>query len=106
MGLCGLELPEDPEFDGMDLSPFLREDGSANWTERTLFVHHQGRFGVKVEDGRARLKAGEVEKIQKVKPGQKEVVFELDLEPGDINLQTWLIDHAGVERGSYYVYIR
>ncbi|MFC2099037.1 hypothetical protein ACFLSP_04750 [Bacteroidota bacterium] len=54
----------------------------------------------------ARLKAGDIEKIQKVKPGQKEVVFELDLEAGDLNLQTWLKDNAGVERGSYFVYIR
>lgn len=40
--LCGIEPPEDVEFDGMSLAPLLRDDDSAaDWPERTLVVHNQ-----------------------------------------------------------------
>jgi len=48
--LCNLKLPKKVKFDGTDLTPLLR--GKSNsWPERTLFVHHQGRFGEFVGDG-------------------------------------------------------
>ena len=48
--LCNLDLPRKVRFDGTDLTPLLR--GKANsWPDRTLFVHHQGRFGQFVGDG-------------------------------------------------------
>jgi arylsulfatase A-like enzyme len=43
--LCKLDLPEDHSFDGMDLSGYLLGENRDDWPERTLFVHHQGRFG-------------------------------------------------------------
>ena len=48
--LCGLMVPEDHLFDGTDLSPLLLGEGKEPWPERTLFVHHQGRFGQPVKD--------------------------------------------------------
>ncbi len=48
--LCNLDLPKRVSFDGTDLTPLLR--GKPNsWPDRTLFVHHQGRFGQFVGDG-------------------------------------------------------
>lgn len=48
--LCNLTLPRKVEFDGMSLEPLLRGDPDS-WSKRTLFVHHQGRFGEFVGDG-------------------------------------------------------
>lgn len=48
--LCNLKLPKRVRFDGTDISLLLR--GKPNsWSDRTLFVHHQGRFGQFVGDG-------------------------------------------------------
>ncbi len=47
--LCGLPLPN-VDFDGTSLKPLLK--GSFSWNDRTLLVHHQGRFGQKITDDR------------------------------------------------------
>lgn len=49
-GLCKLDIPEGLPFDGMDLSGYLLDTASNKGPDRTLFVHHQGRFGQKVKD--------------------------------------------------------
>lgn len=48
--LCGLKFSERLPFDGASLKPYLREN-SPEVPVRTLFVHHQGRFGTRIEDG-------------------------------------------------------
>jgi arylsulfatase B len=49
--LCRLSAPKGVVLDGKSLVPLLRGD-DADWPERTLFVHHQGRFGQRIEDDR------------------------------------------------------
>ncbi len=49
--LCALRSPRRVEFDGTSLAPLLN-GSAASWPERTLFVHHQGRFGQKISDDR------------------------------------------------------
>jgi len=49
--LCDLRLPRRVEFDGTSLVPLLNGN-AASWPERTLFVHHQGRFGQRITDDR------------------------------------------------------
>jgi arylsulfatase A-like enzyme len=49
--LCALRSPRRIEFDGKSLVSLLNGN-AAPWPERTLFVHHQGRFGQKITDDR------------------------------------------------------
>ena len=51
LDLCQIQSPKDVEFDGTSLVPLLRGD-KTEWRDRTLFVHHQGRFGQKIADDR------------------------------------------------------
>lgn len=48
--LCNLDMPKRVKFDGTDLTSLLRGK-AGSWPDRTLFVHHQGRFGQFVGDG-------------------------------------------------------
>ena len=48
--LCNLELPSKVKFDGVDLTPLLRNDPEL-WEDRSIVVHHQGRFGDFVGEG-------------------------------------------------------
>lgn len=42
--------------------------------------------------------------VQKnISPSDNKVVFELDIEPGDSDLQTWLISRDGLEIPSYFL---
>ena len=50
IGLCRLKAPAGVDFDGRSLAPLLQGQGQT-WPERTLFVHHQGRFGQPVHEG-------------------------------------------------------
>jgi arylsulfatase A-like enzyme len=55
---------------------------------------------------RARLALFEREHAADVTPGQREVVFELDLpQAGDTRLDAWFADARGEEQGAYYVYV-
>jgi arylsulfatase A-like enzyme len=49
--LCGIEATPTLPLDGKSLVPLLK-GRHAEWPERTLFVHHQGRFGQKITDDR------------------------------------------------------
>jgi len=48
--LCELQAPEDVMFDGASLVPLIRGDAGSR-PDRTLFIHHQGRFGEPVHEG-------------------------------------------------------
>ncbi|MBC9888880.1 MAG: sulfatase-like hydrolase/transferase, partial [Opitutae bacterium] len=48
--VCNLKLPGKVAFDGKSLYALLKGTES-QWDERTLLVHHQGRFGERVDDG-------------------------------------------------------
>jgi len=48
--LCNLKMPKKVKFDGRSLKPLLRANED-QWKERTLFVHHQGRFNECIGDG-------------------------------------------------------
>lgn len=49
--LLELRQPKEINFDGMSLVPLL-QGNATDCSERTLFVHHQGRFGQKIQDDR------------------------------------------------------
>ena len=52
----------------------------------------------------ARMRIGELEFRQRVNRGDREVVFESDLEPGERQFQSWFLDEAGkLLAGAYYV---
>ena len=52
----------------------------------------------------ARLRLGNVEQRQDLDPANSSVTFEMDLQPGALQLQTWIKDAAnGNERGAYLV---
>ncbi len=53
----------------------------------------------------AKLELGEQSFSSAISPGQKAVTFELELEEGPVELQTWLTDGDGRTWGAYYVYI-
>jgi hypothetical protein len=53
----------------------------------------------------ARLKFGEFDREVEVLPGQKMVQFEVNLEPGNVDLQSWFTDEDGRSRGAYFVYV-
>ncbi len=62
--------------------------------------------GRAVRPVRARLVVGDTCVITTVAPGQREVAFDLPLEPaGKTTLDAWFIDEDGDERGAYYVYV-
>ncbi|MDA0349666.1 MAG: arylsulfatase [Verrucomicrobia bacterium] len=48
--LCNLKVPGKVQFDGVDLTPLLRGDPDL-WEDRSIVVHHQGRFGDFVGEG-------------------------------------------------------
>ena len=48
--VCNLKLPNQVAFDGKSLYALLKGTES-QWEARTLLVHHQGRFGGRVDDG-------------------------------------------------------
>ncbi len=48
--VCNLKLPRKVAFDGRSLYALLKGTES-QWDERTLLVHHQGRFGGFIGDG-------------------------------------------------------
>lgn len=48
--LCELRLNKPIDFDGISLKPFLME-ADVPAISRTILVHHQGRFGSRIEDG-------------------------------------------------------
>ena len=61
--------------------------------------------GVSIQFTKARIKVGDEELSAPVDPGQQDVKFTFDLEPGEFRMQTWLEDSEGTTRGAYYVYV-
>ena len=52
----------------------------------------------------ARLRIGKLDIRHRVDPDRREVIFETDLEPGEMQLQSWFLDEAGeLLAGAYYV---
>ncbi len=54
---------------------------------------------------RARLRIAGVDRTTAVQAGDKAAVFEVELQPGPAQLETWFYDSDGSERGAYYVYV-
>lgn len=74
-------------------APYTPEPGNRERTE--------GRAISGIE--RARIKLGALEREMKVDPGKAAAVFELRLEAGPVEFQTWLVSADGTERGAYFV---
>lgn len=65
------------------------------------------REGTALPVSSARLRVGNTERSGKVAPGQKVTSFQLRLEQGPVDAQTWFLDANGEELcGAYYVYVR
>ena len=54
----------------------------------------------------AKLKIGDTEEIQKISADAINAVFEFDLDIGEHELKSWLIDENKAEVGAYYVYVQ
>ncbi len=67
----------------------------------------RGDAGVALPIAKARLRVGENDVSQSVRPEDREATFPLRLPRGRTTLQTWFYDGAGEEIcGAYYVYVR
>ncbi len=62
--------------------------------------------GIPINVVTAKLKVGDQEQSQEVTKDALNAVFELELEPGEQEIKTWLIDENDVEVGAYYVYLK
>ena len=54
----------------------------------------------------ARLKAGAFDKTVAVGDQTKEATFRVELEAGDVSIQTWLARSDGSSSGAYYLYVK
>ena len=63
-------------------------------------------LGMPIAVSKVKLKVGEVSLDQNIDADAKNAVFELELNPGEQELKTWLIDEDEKEVGAYYVYIQ
>lgn len=61
--------------------------------------------GVPLAIKKARIKAGTLQLEQEVKADDKGAIFSVSLKKGKLDLETFLQDETGKERGAYYVYI-
>ena len=67
----------------------------------------RGDAGVALPIAKARLRVGEDDVSQSVRPDDHEATFTLRLPRGRTTLETWFYDDAGQEIcGAYYVYVR
>ena len=61
--------------------------------------------GVPMQIQAARIQIGEVTREHAVDADAMNAVFEIDLQEGEVQLQSWLIDEKQKERSAYYAYI-
>ncbi len=61
--------------------------------------------GVAVDFVSAGIRIGDQTLTKTTEPDAKGVTFSFDVHPGETQLQAWLTDSEGVERGAYYVYV-
>lgn len=61
--------------------------------------------GTPLEINWAKIQVGEIMDSTVVKPEEHFASFTLSLKQGETELQTWLRDTSGIERGAYYVYV-
>lgn len=62
--------------------------------------------GIALKITKAKIKIGDMELTQQIKPGAKTIKFIQKLNPGKTFLQTWLTDDKNGERSAYYVYVK
>lgn len=62
--------------------------------------------GVAISPIAAKVQIGEQAQSAAVNEGALNAVFEMDLEPGEQKLQTWLNEEDGGSTGAYYVYVK
>lgn len=76
-----------------------------NATE-SLAAYDDWKEGIALDlvEGRIRLGENEQFKAESLEEGTH-YLFETDLEKGDLDFQSWIIDRDGIERGAYYVEI-
>jgi arylsulfatase len=53
----------------------------------------------------ARIIVGNFDETIDLDPGMEKVKFQVPLETGDVELNTFITDKDGLERGAYYVYV-
>jgi hypothetical protein len=61
--------------------------------------------GVAISAVKARIRAGARDQTAPIDGNQPAAVFDLNLEAGPLDLQTWFIDASDAARGAYYVYV-
>jgi len=60
---------------------------------------------VQISPDSARVKIGDIDMSKKINSAEKSVKFEVTLEPGNADFQTWFIDQDGTRRAAYWVYM-
>ncbi len=71
----------------------------------TAEIRHGWGGGRAIAMATARLRIGDRIWVQPVGPDQKTVDFDVDLDAGETQVQTYLTDADGQEWGAYYVYV-
>jgi hypothetical protein len=56
--------------------------------------------------GNARLKIGDVDQLKPIGEGDCSVTFTVPLKAGKTQLQTWLTETGGTQRGAYFVDVK
>ena len=67
---------------------------------------YRAHAGVAIKPVKATLQIGDLTKETQVKPGTKEVIFNVKLKAGKTRLSTRFIEANGKQFGAYYVYVR
>lgn len=67
--------------------------------------NREKRPGNAIQAVSARMRIGAVERAAPVGESDQAAVFEVRLNAGPADLQTWFRDASGTERGAYYVYV-
>ncbi len=93
----------------IELRRWAREVNAPMTAGLPPFRHEDGEFpaGVPLPIARARLRIGNFDQSQMVRPSDKAVKFKIGLDAGAARLQTWFYDGGGGElSGAYYAYVR
>lgn len=73
---------------------------------RDADFNRETTHGKAIQPVKARLRIGAVDETKAIVPADRAAVFEVELERGPAQLQTWLYEEDGTERGAYFVYVR
>lgn len=103
-GVYRISLRRWPEELDMEIGAFI-EQGDLDPAK----IHVDARLyqmpSQAIRATKARLKVGAFDETRRIKPMDKAITFDVELDDGRVNLQTWLTDDEGESWGAYFVYV-